>query len=356
MSMKDIVDDPSSPLVTRAAELAALLPDASRNEWREFTWMASGVCHDGVSGRTLRFGDDPRGGITMRCMKACKPLYRTVEETLGIRIQWRKPNGYLRHRQEGVPRRLWKPVPAKPKDPLPATCVGRRLALDDLKDLNAWILTRHKRPLGGFWFQYEGKLRQAGWRQSLSDSEGGMTTAQDGGLLVDGRLVLPWYPRNDLERAASRWSGDLRPALCNGGDADRPCPHDVGVVDFDLKPQLDSTGVGRRWRAAVWRSLTSLGCPTFASSSGDGFHALLRVPAYEYEAYEPKFGQTTLGGLPAKTAHVDTFPPGARHSVVLRLDRRLGGSDVVPFVRLEDLKSALFGRKAQMGRSETAGG
>ncbi len=159
-----------------------------------------------------------------------------------------------------------------------------------------------------------------------------------------GSQARPWksawhlnvYPRMALmaleERIARRpKDNDLRPCLALSGDAEHPHPLDILIIDLDYTPEADKDGVGRVFRDSLAATLKEAGAPMFSSTSGNSWHAILRMDADfvrlaredGVEDRHPGKSEKKIGGC----AVAEIFPAGAKRHVALRLGNPLDNSE-----------------------------
>ncbi len=361
------------PLVETAAELEAYLANpqdnaqyqpGAANGYADCKRMATPPCHASKSGLAFVYGDSREGGVTIRCMAACSPLYRTVENALGIRIQARMPNGRMRWRggesakRAAPPPKLPKREPPSP-EPLFALPTPDGYSLDDLFAAKRWIVANGKRGAG---FQYGGEY--CGFRQSKTAAAGGVKTARYGARDVvetdkSGReyrlRVLAWGARRQVDalRGMIPNKPHFTTAIALSGDADTPADSAIGVIDFDYKPidkdtgeNNDPEGIGGGWRDSCLELLAAAGCPIWRSTSGNGFHAVFSAPADELgggvwlrepQRYPPL--GASHGG-----AGIDIYAPGAKRLVAFRFDKPAANTDsgaIIPTIAYRDMMAAL---------------
>ncbi len=364
-----------TPLVETAAELAARLTDVkpnpqyqpnAANGYNHCVLSALPPCHDSKSGDSFVFGDDPNGGIIIRCMSCTGGgIYRTVEDRLGVRIQmrrsdtgqlkWRRTNGDGIAMPNPITRKRKRPAPR----PLHANPTPEGYTLADLFTSPRWILANGKQGAG---FKWHG--RYSGFRQSKKAEDGGVAVARYGkhGAIEtdgDGRDyevdVLAWGTLAQVKTLQGKLlkGSAFTPAIVLSGDLDTPADSAIGVVDFDYKPRDSKTGEpndpegrGAAWRDNVLRLLTDAGLPIWRSTSGNGFHAVFSAPATELgggvwlrepQRYPPR--GTSVGG-----AAVDLFAPGCKRLVAIRFEKPEANTDdstAIPVIPYRHLMAAM---------------
>ena len=141
-----------------------------------------------------------------------------------------------------------------------------------------------------------------------------------------GVLLLPHmaYPEARRGVREGRWPGARAVAVSFAGDDDCPFPFALGALDLDYQPGGDVDGAGRAYRNGLLAWLLARGVPVFYSSSGNGFHALFGVDTAADYYRAGVAGGIQVKGISGSVLHLDYFPPGARHLLVLHLDRPAG--------------------------------
>lgn len=89
------------------------------------------------------------------------------------------------------------------------------------------------------------------------------------------------------------------------------------VLDLDYRPDKDESGGAKKWRDETAKSFIEMGLPAFESSSGNGYHFLVRVEDIQWKnenLYEP-----FPNDLPGVKCEI--FPPGYKRHVVIDFSR-----------------------------------
>ena len=173
-------------LIQTASELAARLedvwrnPSANRGEGYGYDlclFMANAPCHKSESGTAFVFGDDPNGGVIIRCRSCGRGTTQAVEDALRVRIQrQRMDGGGLLYWVDGKPPNAGisrRRQPSKPDahDPLRAQQLADKLTLFGVR---RWFLADGRKPAT---FTWRGRL--SGFRQSLPLANGGAAACAD---------------------------------------------------------------------------------------------------------------------------------------------------------------------------------
>ena len=208
--------------------------------------------------------------------------------------------------------------------------------VSDLMNEPIWFVQGDKHPYqdripGGF----------AGYRQSLAEERGGIVKSRYGGEIVwhdpngvaHRFLVYPHRNHPDImamiPKLPNRHRARLAPSISLAGNAEYKHPTDLVVVDFDYKPEEDETGEGAAFRDRTKAAALERGAPVYESSSGNGFHAIFRMPPdwvrtsmkRGTERRMPKNRKETVSGAVA-----EIFPAGYRKHVVLKLGNGAGNN------------------------------
>ena len=208
--------------------------------------------------------------------------------------------------------------------------------VSDLMNEPIWFVQGDKHPYqdripGGF----------AGYRQSLAEKRGGIVKSRYGGEIVwhdpngvaHRFLVYPHRNHPDImamiPKLPNRHRARLAPSISLAGNAEYKHPTDLVVVDFDYKPEEDETGEGAAFRDRTKAAALDRGAPVYKSSSGNGFHAIFRMPPdwvrtsmkRGTERRMPKNRKETVSGAVA-----EIFPAGYRKHVVLKLGNGAGNN------------------------------
>ena len=217
----------------------------------------------------------------------------------------------------------------------------------DLKAESMWFVHSGKAP-----YQHTIKGGLAGYRQSLPPERGDVARARYGGEIVWlDRHKIPHrflvYPHRPYQRIADLIPGfptwpdqKLFPSISLAGNASHPHPTDLVIVDFDLKPsECDETGLAMAFRDRVKAAAISKGALVCLSTSGNGFHAVFRMPPSWVhtngrrgtETRYPKNRKEKVGG----GASIDIFPAGFRYHVALKLENAVTDASpeaVIPYI------------------------
>ena len=372
------------PRIATASDLARSLTNVRDHSRPPYQFTADAPCHGSKNpgaGDSFHFGDHPQGGLVLGCWQ-CKggaDMVQRIEDLWGVGIQVRWPNGRLRY-TFGAQEQLYAPPYALPGDTPPpighkrdsssvryhATAGPTRFTLQDLKDAPVWFAGKGKAA-----WQHEVKGKAYGFRHSLAPEDGGMAVARFGGEgqwnRPDGArvpiMVYPWMPLADLEgRIARRPDADhLRPCLSLAGTPELPHPLDVLVIDLDYAPSEDTQGRGNRFRAQLRAQLSGAGAPMFSSSSGNGWHALVRMDDAFLETARidgtdsrfPLDRKLKIGN----SAVAEIFPAGARRHVVIRWGHPLANGRpecTIPVVSRDFLMEQLERARRESGDAADA--
>ena len=217
----------------------------------------------------------------------------------------------------------------------------------DLKAESIWFVHSGKAP---YQHKIEGGL--AGYRQSLPPERGDVARARYGGEIIwENKHRVPHrflvYPHRPYQRIAEliprfpTWPGqDIFPSISLAGNASYPHPTDLVIVDFDLKPaECDETGLAMAFRDRVKVAAMNKGALVCLSTSGNGFHAVFRMPPVWVhtngrrgtETRYPKNRKEKVGG----GASIDIFPAGFRSHVALKLENAVTDASpeaVIPYI------------------------
>ena len=339
-------------------------------------------------GDSFWFGDaldpsgNPFGGLVVTCWGclqkgsgpgSARAMLERVEDAFGVGIQVRWPGwdvdtgttkagyGELRYREPGF--QAYGPPILRPgvftsqlqkRDAGPstirwfATQGPETFTLADLQATRVWIAgTSLKAP----WQESRRAARTAGrdtpvcFRQSLDDvdvtpgdTRTGLEVARDGGPAICRPKkgdptpfpvrVRPWGTLGRIVGGIAAMSNPdgVHPCLVLSGGKEHACEVDVMAVDLDYHPDQDVDGVGRAFRDALAETLAKAGAPMFGSSSGNGWHCLLRQDAdFLREAQENgtdiRFPKKTadptkddIGG----SAFAELFHAGTKRLILLR--------------------------------------
>ena len=355
-------------IIESADQLATLLSNVQRGGHLEYT--ADPPCHQSASGMSFHFGDGPNGGVVMTCWNhsGCNGAgwARRVEDALGVRIRYVRPDGTLAY-SGGAPSsrtRPTRPVQAPEGTPRrrthtrsPASGGARPETLRELLELECWFVGNGKAPgTRGRW----GKPAEA-YRQSKPMEKGGVRLCRYGsnGVVVEessgGRIyevvILPWGRYADIRAKAEVWNlmspagRFYRASIALSADKRTPPVTQLAVLNFDYQPGADPDGLGAGARDSILRWLTDAGVPCYRSNSGNGFHGLVLA--------RPD-GQDWRTALPLKKWHgaqLEIFPPGSKRLVAFNPEQptlgpaAAGGGARIPEMTWGELKSALRGAK-----------
>ena len=253
------------------------------------------------------------------------------------------------------------------------------LTLKDLQEMKVWAVGRGaKKP-----WQQKSTAGRPPWcfRQSLAAKDGGMVVARFGGDGMQTLKVPAWAPPGTKPKripvrviawenleVTTAWVNHrphiagILPVLSLGGDEDNHSPLDTMIIDLDYHPDLDVDGVGRAFRDALAETLAQAGAPLFASSSGNGFHCVVRedadflreVAVTGTEVRYPRNGDPDIGGA----AVVEMFPAGMKRLVLLRREKPMFNTDpdtAIPVVSRDWLRRAILdARSVAEGKTATA--
>ena len=366
-------------------------------------------------GDSFWFGDaldpsgNPFGGLVVTCWGclqkgsgpgSARAMLERVEDAFGVGIQVRWPGwdvdtgttkagyGELRYREPGF--QAYGPPILRPgvftsqlqkRDAGPstirwfATQGPETFTLADLQGARVWIAgTSLKAP----WQESRRAARTAGrdtpvcFRQSLDDvdvtpgdTRTGLEVARDGGPAICRPKkgdptpfpvrVRPWGTLGRIVGGIAAMSNPdgVHPCLVLSGGKEHACEVDVMAVDLDYHPDQDVDGVGRAFRDALAETLAKAGAPMFGSSSGNGWHSLLRQDAdFLREAQENgtdiRFPKKTadptkddIGG----SAFAELFHAGTKRLILLRWKKPLHNTapdTVIPVVSRAWLRQALL--------------
>ena len=215
-----------------------------------------------------------------------------------------------------------------------------------------------------------------GFRHSMKDADGGLRVARFGGNgwwdKPSGERVpiqvYPWATLADLEARmeahnvrAARTRVPIRPCMALSGTADIPHPQDVMVIYLDYSPEEDPDGIGAAFRDSLAVRLARAGSPMFSSTSGNGWHALVREDGdFLREAQEngtevrfPRKVEEKLGGAVA-----EMFPAGAKRHVVVRWEKARANwalETPIPVISREWLREVLEAARAMAEGHEEQG-
>ena len=358
--------------VSTAEALASLLDNVKVQARPPFQYTADPPCHASASGESFHFGDAPGGGIAVSCWSCCRgsgswaSMVDRIEEHIGYAIQARRPDGHLRYRfgareQHAPPGS--RPMARNPVQLFGTECQG--LTLGKVLEAPVFFAGRAGRKAA-----YQVKIGEEWYacRQSLRDADGGLEIARFGGhgwwTKPDTKervriQVWHWRSLSELQvqmNLLMEASGDrLQPCMALGGSEEHPYPLDICVIDFDYKPDLDSSREGAAFRDTFRERMIAAGAPVFLSSSGNGFHALFRQSEKWTRANRaarqgmdryPADRQKTHSG-----AVVEIFMAGVRRHVVLRLERAIandGSDQLLPVLSRQDVDSMI--EDAALGR------
>ena len=103
--------------------------------------------------------------------------------------------------------------------------------------------------------------------------------------------------------------------LCLSGTREVPSITDVGVIDFDYKPDTGEKQLNAIWRNEVRSRLIYLGMPIIPSMSGNGFHALFRTQESDDYLWEDRSLVKEVIPIKRKGAGIDFYPPGTKRLV-----------------------------------------
>ena len=218
------------------------------------------------------------------------------------------------------------------------------ISLGQVMRVPVWFISVDKRK--GF-TGWSGRYRRTVcWRQTIND---GAADGNDGVLLArsGGEYKQPGVervlrverhrPYEEMERTAERIRAGAkseehrraRASLAFSGSGMCPFPAPLAALDCDYKPGEDNeAGDGRKGRDAALKACIGAGMGCYASTSGNGFHAvcsleyrsMLTLPGYPKRKDELHGIRTGLPGL-----SWDLFLPGCRFHTAINLDRHLGG-------------------------------
>lgn len=337
------------PEIKTVAEFAAIVQEVKLAEsWLRkhgFEYTYRPVCHSSSSGRSAHFGNHERGGVRLGCWEcgSGEDYVRRVERILNVRMP-------LDVKDDAGIVQLHQRVDRK-REKLYWTQLEGEQAIVDLQGIPTWIAAVGKKGLG---FHWRGRWVQ--WAYSVSESDGGLQLAREGGTHRQGWLVPAWRTFEGVERHISEvkndrsidWGVDgapnILPALALTGTKSFPCPHDVGVLDVDYKPDHDADGFGLWMRDDLTTRAITAGCPVFGSSSGNGRHILWRVADGDGwirgRGVEKCYPQETVSGF-----KVEIFPPGDGKQIVIRHDKHIANV-VVPVIKQSALWALLEGVEA----------
>ena len=348
---KDFGERSRRPRISTMAELAARLDNVRPYQRDPYTYQADAPCHQSKRpglGDSFHFGQGKVAGLYLGCWScgSGSDMVERIEDRFGVGIQVEWPNQNLRFKDKGVAAGPAAPRPSQPLQRLSqiryhATPGPDVVTLQDLKDAKIWIAGwSEKKP-----WQQTRRGNPWAFRQSLAPQDGDLVVARFGGdgtqrLQGGGSMpirVMPWSDLADIEDRIARQPNPtgIYPCLALSGSADYPHPTDCLIIDLDYKPDAD-TGAGRLFRAAMAQAMREAGAPMFASTSGTGWHAVLRMsPDYlltvkhlgavvRYPAREAE----NIGG----SAFAEIFPAGTRRLILLRLGNPMANTDPTQFI------------------------
>ena len=348
------------PRVETADQFARLLSGVKPQRWKDYSYLANPPCHQSSSGTSLSFGDAPGGGLVIYCWACEGDTVQRVEDALGVALQVRRRDGNLRYRAalpggQRPPEPRTAAPPRKP-DPIHATPLREGITVGQFFDSPFWLLSNGKgRPATA-----RGGL--AAWRQSRDSRGGGVKLARFGGQARDvmrDRGVyqfrgLPWDTYDGILAKASdaslRVVPGAEPMVSLAGDEETRCLGDYLLVDLDYHPEHDLGLESRAVRDTIANRLADAGAALYTSRSGNGWHAVLRMSAYDIAAgRHPRRKRVDPQKVPGLA--LDFFPPSSRSPVNVCRERPLANTSsahVLPTLTLAELEGVLRGR----GRSE----
>lgn len=402
------------PRISTAATLAQCLENVLPLGRYPYTYSADAPCHTSHvpgHGDSFQFGDAVDidgnfiGGLSLDCWGcikgeggpgAARGMVERIEDKLGRGLQVRWPAwddaddaddnerteepGPLRYKYGALE------IPGHRPPPRPAGAATRRkvsrirrfgtqgpdtLTLKDLQEMKVWAVGRGaKKP-----WQQKSSGGRPPWcfRQSLAAKDGGMVVARFGGDGMQTLKVPAWAPPGTKPKripvrviawenleVTTAWVNHrphiagILPVLSLGGDEDNHSPLDTMLIDLDYHPDLDVNGVGRAFRDALAETLAQAGAPLFASSSGNGFHCVVRedatflreVAVTGTEVRYPRNGDPDIGGA----AVVEMFPAGMKRLVLLRWEKPMFNTDpdtAIPVVSRDWLRGAILDARSK---------
>ena len=287
--------------ITTLAPIADLLEDKGEYARGGYLRKFTPVCHE-PSGQmqSMHLGETPYG-VTYGCW-VCKDavdgykkgraaIEALVLEALGKHIIWdRAPASYC--------------AVFNAKLPMLPTWTPDTYTVGDMMEEHGWIginiVNGVKIPAKMFG-DYVVDLQ---FRPSHKD---GVVLARYGNF-----ETAAWMPVDDLIELGFNQFG-----FCLAGDTDTPSVADVFIIDFDYKPSEDD-GNGLQIREHLKRWCLDAGMPTWASSSGNGFHAVGRVEKGD-DWKAKKWYSWHDGGYERGATGVEIFPPGCKNFVALQV-------------------------------------
>ena len=386
MDSKDFKERSRRPRISKAETLAQALANVREDGRAPYQYTADAPCHQSKNpgaGDSFHFGNALGGGLVVSCWSCLKAggagsareMVERIEDRLGCGLQVRWPgSGGLRYNygarevSAGNMRHMFgDAAPAQGQgrsSPVRwfATQGGETFTVQDLQETPVWLAGwSAKKP----WQQRrrDGQAPYA-FRQSLAPEDGNLVVARYGGdgtqRLPGGKVipirVRPWAPLAAILSGITRLlnPAGIFPVLALSGSTEHPSPLDVLVIDLDYAPGSDTEGVGRAFRIALAETLVQAGAPMFRSTSGNGWHALVREDAdFLREAQEngtevrfPEDPEENIGN----SAFAEMFPAGTKRLVLLRWEKPMFNTDpgqVIPVVSREWLRSALLDARAK---------
>ena len=328
------------PRISTAATLSHYLQNVCLKTRGDYQYSADAPCHESKNpgrGDSFHFGDAPGGGLRISCWScgAGAKMVERIEDGIGRALQVRWPNGSLRYRSNA--REIQQLSPATIRGPRASAVVfhaSPREGTYTLADLCAeeiWIVGVGKKP-----WQHEVDGKWCGYRHSLRPRDGGVERARYGGEAIwqppGGEPVplnvYPWRSRDRISeqiRVRGPYGHNVRICLSLAGEPGCPHPTDVVIIDLDYSPAADTNNLGAAFRLNLREAFTGLGVPVYGSSSGNGFHAILRmtpdwVEKNRTEGAPTRYPQERNLKV-GQSAVAEIFPAGAKRQVVIRFDR-----------------------------------
>ena len=347
------------PRINKAATLARHLEGVDPYHYNGYQYQARPVCHANAgNSRAFHFGDHPQGGLTLSCWN-CKgggEMVDRIEEALHMALQVRWPSGNLRYKYDAREatviskrRATPKPAPEWSWESLPATMGPEVLQLGDVWDTKVFVAGAGNHKEGKHTAEWPGH----GFRHSLPLERGGVELARYGGgplpVNLRGReyhiTVEPWDTFSGIQLFVAQHpklrAEERRPCISLAGDSETPWPLDVMVLDGDYKATDDPTGEGLAFLHAAREIAADAGMPIFRSTSGNGFHAFMRL-----EQTDGKPVRLVHRGKPVRQfpighmvfhhgARIELLAPGDKKLVAIWRDRGYANHDddcVVPVI------------------------